>query len=268
MVLSQKSQRSVIRNWFYQIFILFSHITFQSWFTSLISYKETLWFNWTWPIWWEHIVLVVLEGGGKCEIHQLMSQGTSEAQIKHKTITYDRPTLCRNGFLGWFDSIRIISDQTTFLTLGGNNMRERERKLNWILTPCWQCTITTGNHRHWISREQLDSRDPDRERCLEHETFSLYLPFIFNKTIAKREAIVPIEKKEREREKVRDFCHLRSSPFRCLSVFSFGILKRQATIELSMCVSGCSLQGEVEMGRLCVPHDTKTCLNDLFRHQK
>lgn len=39
-------------------------------------------------------------GGGKCEILQLMSQGTSEAQIKHKTITYDRLTPCQNRFLG------------------------------------------------------------------------------------------------------------------------------------------------------------------------
>jgi hypothetical protein len=59
-----------------------------------------------------------LGGGGKCEILQLMSQGTSEAQIKHKTITYDRTILCSNRFLGWFDSFRNISDQTTFSTLG------------------------------------------------------------------------------------------------------------------------------------------------------
>jgi hypothetical protein len=71
----------------------------------------------------------VVEGGGKCENYQLMSQGTSVALIKHKTITYDRPTLYRKGFLGWLDNFRNISNQTTFLTLQITTLERGREKL-------------------------------------------------------------------------------------------------------------------------------------------
>jgi len=43
-----------------------------------------------------------------------MLQGTSKALVKHKTITYDRPTLYRNGSSYWFDTFKNIIDQMHF----------------------------------------------------------------------------------------------------------------------------------------------------------